>query len=107
MLLGQVLSVDNNPTIQPATAPNTRFVLADIMQASFLTMLREQQRQLLVEYRGTTKRTGRAGHGHLTPHGEIKLWRARNSGHVNVASLLEILAVVGCKKLVLTGDMFP
>lgn len=34
--------MDNNPTIQPATAPNTRFVLADIMQASFLTMLREQ-----------------------------------------------------------------
>jgi hypothetical protein len=37
-----VLSVDNNPTIQPATAPNTRFVLADIMQESFLTSMREQ-----------------------------------------------------------------
>ncbi len=37
-----VLSVDNNPTIQPATAPNTRFVLADIMQDAFLATLREQ-----------------------------------------------------------------
>ena len=37
-----MLSVDNDPAIQPATAPNTRFVLADIMQASFLTMLRQQ-----------------------------------------------------------------
>jgi hypothetical protein len=37
-----VLSVDNNPTIQPATAPNTRFVLSDIMQEAFLTTLREQ-----------------------------------------------------------------
>ena len=70
-----------------------------------LSALNESFSKQLCEFDPRRTDAGTKGKGcHLTSEGEWRLWRKRNTGHCNVASLLQILAVDGCKNLVLGAE---